>query len=214
VEIKGRKVEFPDAKTAALARELTGGAPGSPASLADAATKAGLVPPTPGQDPGQQVAPADAKPGHLLRAGDKDYMLLDQGKFLDFSNGKVVDADQMPKDLGAKGGYFQLLDAAGGQPTGPVSGQTPDTTTFAVDQSPKAPTDTTPGTVPNPAPAPAPAPPPAGGAPAAGVTSTGSPGVPAEGDGSGPANAAATDTGLGSGAVTVGKKPLDPTAIK
>jgi hypothetical protein len=193
-----------------LATELGKSAPGSPASLADAATKAGLVPPVPGQDPGQQVASADAKPGHLLVAGDKSYMLLGDGNFLDYSNGKVIDADQMPKDLGPKGGYFELQDAAAGAQPGPVSGQTPDTTTFTVADTPKVPVDA--GAAAAPAPA---GPVPAGGSTTPGVASTGSPGVPNQGaPGSGPANAAATDTGRGVGTLASGSKPLDPTAIK
>jgi hypothetical protein len=210
VDVKGKKIEFPDAKTATLATELGKSAPGSPASLADAATKAGLVPPVAGQDPGQQVAPPNAKPGDLLVAGDKSYMLLGDGNFLDYSNGKVVDADQMPKDLGPKGGYFHLVDAAAGAQPGPVSGQTPDTTTFTVADTPKVPVDA--GAA---VPAPVPPVPPAAGQAPSGVTSAGSPGVPNQGaPGSGPANAAATDTGRGVGTLTSGLKPLDPTAIK
>jgi hypothetical protein len=212
VDVKGKKITFPDAKTATLATELGKSAPGSPASLADAATKAGLVPPVAGQDPGQQVAPANAKPGDLLVAGDKSYMNLGDGNFLDYSNGKVVDADQMSKDLGPKGGYFHLVDAAAGAQPGPVSGQTPDTTTFTVADSAKVPVDA--GAAAAPAPAPV-GPAPAGGSTPAGVTSAGSPGVPAQGaPGSGPANAAATDTGRGVGTLASGQKPLDPTAIK
>jgi len=212
VDVKGKKITFPDAKTAALATELGKSAPGSPASLADAATKAGLVPPVAGQDPGQQVAPPNAKPGDLLVAGDKSYMNLGDGNFLDYSNGKVVDADQMSKDLGPKGGYFHLVDAAAGAQPGPVSGQTPDTTTFTVADTPKVPVDA--GADAAPTPAAASVPPGAVQAPA-GVTSAGSPGVPNQGaPGSGPANAAATDTGRGVGTLASGQKPLDPTAIK
>ena len=216
VDVKGKKIQFPDAKTAALAKELSAGAPGAPASLADAATKAGLVPPVPGQDPGQQVAPADAKPGDLLRAGNKDYLVLGNGDFLDFSSGKVLGADTMPKDLGVNGGYFHLHDSAGAQPAGPVSGQVPDTTTFAVDQQPKLPADagtpTPAGAVDGPAAATTPPVPPAGSG--GGVTSTGSPGVPAGGTGTGPSNTASTDTGRGVGIPSTSTKPLDPTAIK
>lgn len=212
VDVKGTKVEFPNEKRAELARELASGGPGHPVSLADAATKAGLVAPVPGQDPGQQVSPADAKPGDLLRAGDKDYLLLQSGdhaKFLDFASGRVIGSDQIPGNLGSGGGYFELRDAAaggasaaGGDP-GAVSPPPQNTTTFAVDQTVKVPES-------GPAPTPAATPPPVPG----GVTSTGSPGVPSPGTG-GPANAAATDTGRGSPAVpTVGSKPLDPAAVK
>ena len=200
VDVKGKKITFPDAKTAALAKELSAGTPGAPANLADAATKAGLVPPVPGQDPGQQVAPADAKPGDLLRAGGKDYMLLGKGEFLDFSNGKVLSADTLPKDLGGNGGYFHLHDAAAGAVPGPVSAPVPDITAFTVDQHPKVPADA--DVAAHPAAT--------GGA----HDSAGSPGVPAKGDGTGPANAAATDTGRGIGTPAPSTKPLDPTAIK
>ena len=223
VDVKGKKITFPDGKTATLAKELSAGTPGAPASLADAANKAGLVPPVPGQDPGQQVAPADAKPGDLLRAGGKDYMLLGKGEFLDFSNGKVLSADTMPKDLGGNGGYFHLQDAGGAQATSPVSGQTPDTTAFAVDQHPKVPTDAgaavpaaSTATVPAGTPAVTPAATPAASTPdsSGGVTSSGSPGVPAATNGGGPANAASTDTGRGVGITSTSAKPLDPSAIK
>ena len=199
-DIKGKKITFPDAKTAALAKELANAGPNNPASLADAATKAGLVPPVPGQDPGQQVAPADAKPGDLLRAGGKDYLVLGKGEFLDFSNGKVLSADTLPKDLGGNGGYFHLHDAAAGAVPGPVSAPVPDITAFTVDQHPKVPADA--DVAAHPAAT--------GGA----HDSAGSPGVPAKGDGTGPANAAATDTGRGIGTPAPSTKPLDPTAIK
>ena len=210
VEVKGSKVEFPNAKAAAMAHELAAGGPNNPVSLADAATKAGLVAPVPGQDPGQQVAPADAKPGDLLRAGDKDYLVLDKGKFLDFSGGKVVDASQLPKDLGPNGGYFHLRDVAGSDPGGPVSGPAPATTTFTVNQPPTAPTDAGPAAA-------AVQGIPANTSPAvpASTTSVGSPGVPDKGTpGHGPANAAATDTGRGGGGLSTSAKPLDPSSIK
>jgi hypothetical protein len=241
VDVKGKKVEFPDTKTAALATELGKATPGNPASLADAATKAGLVPPVPGQDPGQQVSPPSAKAGDLLVAGDRSYMLLGNGEFLDFSNGKVVDTDQLPKDLGPKGGYFHLQDAGAGAQPGPVSGQTPDTTTFAVSDPPKVPVDAGADVATVGGPPPGGGSPVGGGAPPGGppvnggnltiaaavdpidsdddgndtVTSAGSPGVPSQGSpGSGPANAAATDTGRGTGTLTSGQRPLDPSAIK
>jgi hypothetical protein len=207
VEVKGSKVDFPNAKAAKLSQELAAGGPNNPVSLADAATKAGLIAPVPGQDPGQQVAPADAKPGDLLRAGDKDYLVLDKGKFLDFAGGKVVDASQLPKDLGPNGGYFHLRDAAGGDPSGPVSGPAPATTQFTVDQAPKVPVEA------SAAPAAVQGIP--AGTPPASTTSAGSPGVPDKGGpGNGPANAASTDTGRGTGGLSTSAKPLDPSAIK
>lgn len=200
-DIKGSKVEFPSDKAAKFAAALAAGGPNNPVSVADAAAKAGLLPPVPGQDPGVQVSPADAKPGDLLRVGDKDYLLLDKDRFLDYTSGKVLSADQMPKDLGARGGYFHLADANAGNGSGPVSGPTPTNTAFTVADTPKVPADGS-----------SPATPPPGGAPAAGAPATGTPGVPGKGVG-GPANAAATDTGRGSG-VPIASKPLDPAAIK
>src|SRR5699024_5776390 len=146
VDVKGTRVEFPDAKTAKLAQLLAAADPAHPLSLEEAAKQAGLTPPVPGQDPGSQVAPAQAKPGDLLVAGDKKYMLLGDGRFYDLTEYKVIDSGQLPQDAGARGGYFHLTDpsptgAAGAQP---VSGQTPN----AVDQQvpggtpqPTAPTD-------------------------------------------------------------------------
>lgn len=199
VEVHGRKVTFPDAKKAALARQLAAGGPGNLVSLADAATKAELIPPVPGQDPGQQVAPSEAKPGDLLRAGDKDYLLLDKGEFLDFAAGKVVGADQIPTDLGPGGGYFRLRDAVEAGQAGPVSGPAPATTTFTVDHAAEAPAEASP------------APP----APVPSVPSSGTPGVPGKGPaGSGPANAAATEPGRGAGGLSRSARPLDPSAIR
>ena len=204
VEIKGEKIQFPDAKTAALAKELANGSSTNPVSLADAATKAGLLPPVPGQDPGQQIAPADAKPGDLLTTGDRSYLLLDRDRFLDFSTGKILTAAQLPQEMGSRAGYFHLLDAGGESPQGPVSDPTPATTAWSVDQDPKVPVD------------------PSGDEPVTVRASvgegseTGSPGVPREGGPAdeAPVNAAATDTGRGAGTLSTGSKPLDTTAIK
>lgn len=68
------------------------------------------------QDPGVQVAPVDASPGDLLVSGDKTYMLLGAGKFLDYSDGRVINADQITPDLGLGGGYFKLSEAPNPQP--------------------------------------------------------------------------------------------------
>ncbi|MGC7255684.1 hypothetical protein RBA19_21380, partial [Mycobacteroides abscessus subsp. massiliense] len=66
VDVKGKKIKFPDAKTAKLAKLLAAADPNHPISLADAAAQSGLTPPVPGQDPGKQIPPADAKPGDFL----------------------------------------------------------------------------------------------------------------------------------------------------
>lgn len=203
VDVKGEKVTFPDAKTAKLAQLLAAADPTHPISLADAAAQAGLTPPVPGQDPGHQVAPSDAKPGDVLVAGDKKLLVLGDGKFLDFAAGKLIGADALPQDLGDKAGYFHLNDpaAGGGTGTGSVSGQTPGAVPFSVpgggEGGPQAPVD---------AGAPAPVAP-------ASVPSVGTPGVPKQGDAA-VANAAATDTGLRESVPSSGVQKLDPAAVR
>ncbi|WP_081343816.1 hypothetical protein [Mycobacteroides chelonae] len=220
VDVKGQKTTFPDAKTAKLAEILSKADPTHPVSLADAAKQAGLTPPVAGQDPGTQINPAQAKPGDIMVAADKSYMLLGDGKFYDLTDYKVVGASELPQNMGDRAGYFHLVDpnpGQGGQPgqpgapagapapaqPGPVSGQT--------------------GGVQNPVPnatgalqGPADASQPAAGAPAAGtggVPSTGAPGVPKPG-GAGPANAASTETGTGQGGPSSGGGALDPGAVR
>lgn len=211
VDVKGQKVEFPDAKTAKLASLLANADPAHPISLADAAKMAGLTPPVPGQDPGSQVAPAQAKPGDLLVAGDKSYLLLGDGRFYDLAEYKVVTSDQLPQDMGSRGGYFHLTDPspAGAPGTQPVSGQTP-----GVDQAvpggtpaPSAPAD---ASTPNPnGPAPAP------GAPApGGVPSAGTPGAPKSAASGGPASAESTATGTGQPTPSPSTTALDPSAVR
>lgn len=215
VDVKGTKTTFPDAKTAAMAEILSKADPTHPMSLADAAKQAGLTPPTPGQDPGTQVAPTDAKPGDLLVAGGKNYMLLGDGKFYDLSDYKVVGASEIPQNMGDRAGYFHLVDpnpgspAPGGAPgpqtapaapQGPVSGQTGGVQ-FPVPNATGAPTGPVDAS-------PTPAAP--GGVPAAGT-----PGVPKPGaQGTGPANAASTDTGVGQGLPSSEPGRLDPAAVR
>lgn len=215
VDVKGNKTTFPDAKTAKMAELLSKADPTHPMSLADAAKQAGLTPPTPGQDPGTQVAPTDAKPGDLLVAGGKNYLLLGDGKFYDLVDYKVVGASEIPQQLGERAGYFHLSDpnpnAPAGQgvpgpqtppaaPQGPVSGQTGGVP-FPVPNATGAPTGPTDTSPPPAAP---------GGVPAAGT-----PGVPKPGSpGSGPANAASTDTGVGVGGPSTGGQKLDPAAVR
>ncbi|MDO3110442.1 hypothetical protein [Mycobacteroides abscessus] len=210
VDVKGQKTSFPDPKTAALARTLAAADPTHPVSLADAAKQAGLTPPVPGQDPGQQVPPSDAKPGDIMVAGEKKYMLLGDGKFYDLQDYKIVGADELPREMGDRAGYFRLNDPNPGQPAGtqPVSPQSQ-----AAPAQPVAnPTGAQPGPVAGPGGAPAPGMPPA--APG-GVPSVGSPGVPKPGTpGAGPANASATDTGTGRGGPSVGGQRMDPAAVR
>lgn len=212
VDVKGQKVEFPDAKTAKMAQLLANADPAHPLSLTDAAAQAGLTPPVPGQDPGSQVAPAQAKPGDLLVAGDKKFMLLGDGKFYDLQEYKVVSADQLPQDMGSRGGYFHLNDPSptGAPGTQPVSGQT-----AGVDQAvpggtpaPSAPADaSTPAKPADPAPAP--------GAPApGGVPSTGTPGAPKPAPSGGPSSEASTETGTGQTSPSPSTSALDPTAVR
>ncbi|OLT79664.1 hypothetical protein BKG58_19740 [Mycobacteroides abscessus subsp. abscessus] len=212
VDVKGNKTTFPDAKTAKMAQLLANADPAHPLSLTDAAAQAGLTPPVPGQDPGSQVAPAQAKPGDLLVSGDKKFMLLGDGKFYDLQEYKVVSADQLPQDAGSRGGYFHLNDPS---PTGapgsqPVSGQT-----AGVDQQvpggtppPAAPANASPAAPGAPAPG-APAP-----APAGGVPSTGTPGAPKPAEGSGPASAEATQTGTAQPTPSPSTTALDPSAVR
>ncbi|CPR69544.1 hypothetical protein [Mycobacteroides abscessus] len=228
VDVKGQKTLFPDAKTAKLAELLAKADPTHPVSLADAAKAAGLTPPVPGQDPGRQINPAEAKPGDIMVASDKQYMLLGDGKFYDLQDYKIVGAAELPQNMGDRAGYFHLNDpnpgtpapGQGGQPgapgapvapapaqPGPVSGQTggvqnavPNATAASV-----GPTD---GNAPG-------GQQPAAGAPAApgGVPSVGAPGVPKPG-GAGPTNAASTATGTGQGGVSSGGQALDPGAVR
>jgi hypothetical protein len=218
VDVKGTKATFPDAKTAALAGILSKADPTHPVSLADAAKQAGLTPPVPGQDPGKQVAPADAKPGDVMVAGNKSYMLLGDGKFYDLSDYKVVGASEIPQNMGDRAGYFHLVDPNPGQaagqavpaaqmppaaPTGPVSPQSTTGVSYPVPGATGAPQGPVAASHGVPAPA----------APA-GVPSVGSPGVPGKGSGGGPANAASTNTGTGIGGVSSGERDLDPNAVK
>lgn len=212
VDMKGNKTTFPDAKTAKLADILSKADATHPVSLADAAKAAGLTPPTPGQDPGKQVSPADAKPGDLLVAGGKNYLLLGDGKFYDLVDYKVIGASEIPQNLGDRAGYFHLNDpnpgapagqgvpqVAPGAPQGPVSGQTGGVP-FPVPGAtgaPVGPTDTSPPAAPAPG----------------GVPNVGSPGVPKPG--AAPVNnAASTDTGTGVGGPSTGGQRLDPSAVR
>ncbi|WP_139361372.1 MULTISPECIES: hypothetical protein [unclassified Mycobacterium] len=210
VDVKGKKTKFPDAKTAKMAKLLAAADPNHPVSLADAAAQSGLTPPVPGQDPGKQIPPADAKPGDFVVAGDKHYMVLGDGKFYDLSQYKNIDASELPHDMGSRAGYFRLPDP-GAVAAGPVSGPTsgvPFSVPGATD-APTAPADTS--AAGGPAAQPTAAHPPASAAQS--VPSTGSPGVPKSG-GSAPANAAATDTGGGSSVPSSTVHNLDPAAVK
>lgn len=212
VDVKGNKTTFPDAKTAKMAQLLANADPAHPLSLADAAKQAGLTSPVPGQDPGSQVAPAQAKPGDLLVAGDKSYLLLGDGRFYDLQEYKVVSADQLPQDMGSRGGYFHLNDPSptGAPGTQPVSGQT-----AGVDQAvpggtppPAAPADAS-----SPKPDPAPGAPGAP-APAGGIPSAGTPGAPKPATGGGPASAESTQTGAGQTSPSPSTTALDPSAVR
>lgn len=214
VDVKGKKIKFPDAKTAKMAKLLAAADPNHPISLADAAAQSGLQPPVPGQDPGKQYAPADVKPGDVMVAGDKQYMVLGDGKFYDLSQYKTIDASELPHDMGSRAGYFRLGDpgaVAAGAP-GPVSGPTsgvPFSVPGATD-APTAPADSSPPAAPPGQPASGAHPP--AKAPLS-VPSEGSPGVPKAG-GAAPANAAATNTGAGSSVPSTTVQNLDPSAVK
>ncbi|MCB9441159.1 MAG: hypothetical protein H6523_13035 [Mycolicibacterium sp.] len=206
VDVKGKKgVEFPDAKTAKMAKLLAGADPAKPLSLADAAAQSGLKPPVPGQDLGQQIAPSKSQPGDILAAGDKRFMVLGDGQFYDLQKYDVVGADQVPTNLGDRGGYFRLPDAGdtGSAGTAPVSGPAPSDVGYQV------PGGQTPATEPT-------AVPPLGqsGPGDGGITSSGTPGIPtAAKPGNGPANAQATDTGAGGTKPSVTPPRMDPGAV-
>lgn len=224
VDVKGQKATFPDPKTAKMAQLLASADPTHPKSLADAAAEAGLKPPVPGQDPGQQIPPSDAKPGDVMVAGEKKYMLLGDGKFYDLSEYKVIGADELPKEMGERSGYFRLADANPGQP-GPGGQQPGGAVPVSNPQGPQgpispqsqtAPAHQVPGATGAPQGPVSGNPTPAGMPPAApgGVQSAGSPGVPKPGQG-GPANASATDSGTGvGGPSTAGGQRLDPGAVR
>lgn len=204
VDVKGEKVEVGDPKIAKLLQLLAAATPGAPLSLADAAAAAGLTPPVPGQDLGQQVSPTAAVGGDVLVVGDRQFMLLGGGKFYDLAEYKVVGASELPSDAGPRGGYFHLGDPAdpGSAPGGgaPVS---PPTGGVAQDVPGGQPTPSVPVDAKVDAPE-ASTPPP----------SVGSPGVPAAGSGNGPANAAGTATGTGVPKPSTGGAPLDPAAVR
>ncbi|TLH64272.1 hypothetical protein [Mycolicibacterium aubagnense] len=213
VDVKGHKVTFPDPKTAKMMEILAKADPNHPISLAEAAAKAGLNPPVPGQDPGHQIAPSEAKPGDVLVAAGKQYLLLGDGKFYDLTSFKEIDAKMLPQDMGDQAGYFRLSDpTAPGAPgtTAAVSGPTTGAVPFSVPGA-----DGSAPAVPAP-PVPAPPAPAAHAAPAGpqSVPQSGNPGVPAAGTGGGPANVAATDTGLRAPAPSATAPKLDPSAVK
>ncbi|MEX3657434.1 hypothetical protein ABFW14_24985 [Mycolicibacterium fortuitum] len=229
VDVKGQKTTFPDAKTAKLASLLAAADPAHPVSLADAAAQAGLTPPVPGQDPGKQVSPADAKPGDIMVAGDKSYLLLGEGKFYDLTEYKIVGAAELPQQLGDRAGYFHLNDPAPGapapgqpgeaapaapttpaQPQGPVSGQTGGVQ-HQVPGATGAPTGPVDG--PQGAQQSGNTSQPAAGT--GGVPSTGTPGVPKPAaPGAGPANAESTNTGTGTSVPSSTPGALDPGAVR
>ncbi|BBY54080.1 hypothetical protein H7J07_05580 [Mycobacterium koreense] len=214
VDVKGKKVAFPDAKTAKMAQLLSGADPAHPMSLSDAAAKAGLTPPVPGHDPGQQVPPTDARPGDVLVAGDRQFMVLGDGQFYDLSEFKIVGADALPADLGDRGGYFRLPDA-GDAAASPVSGPTDDPAAFAVPGgTPPAAEPSDASAAPPPAPGAVPGAAPPSPAGPGSVPSQGTPGVPSEGDGGGPANAESTDTGGVDAVPSTGTSAMDPGAVK
>ncbi|MFC7751721.1 hypothetical protein [Tsukamurella soli] len=130
VDFKGTKVTMPNAQLSKLGQELAGADPNHPLSLAEACQKAGITPPVPGQDPGQQVAPDQAKAGDLLVAGGKDYLFLGNDKYYDLQTYSVVSGDQVPQNLGDSGGFFHLNNpseaagAAAAAGTAPTSGPT------------------------------------------------------------------------------------------
>lgn len=110
VDVLGQPVEFKDPKTAKMMELLAGAQKGVPMSLADAATQAGLTPPVPGQDPGQQIAPGQREPGAIRIASGHQYIYLsDEIGFYSVDDQKIVSAAEIPA-TGDDGGWFKLND--------------------------------------------------------------------------------------------------------
>ncbi|MBF9519538.1 hypothetical protein [Mycobacteroides chelonae] len=225
VDVKGQKTTFPDAKTAKLAELLSKADPTHPVSLADAAKAAGLTPPVPGQDPGKQVNPAEAKPGDIMVAADKSYMLLGDGKFYDLTDYKVVGATDLPQNLGDRAGCFRLDDPNPGAPVPGQSGDQPPAGGAPGQAQPQGAVSGQTGGVQNPVPGAtaAPAGPVDGNAQGGqtgqaaapgGVPSVGAPGAPKPAPSGGPANAESTATGTGQGGPSMGGGALDPGAVR
>lgn len=200
VDVKGEKVSFPPGseKLAKMAQLLAAASPQQPMSLSDAAAASGLTPPVPGQDPGRQVQPVDAKPGDILVTDGRQYMLLGEGRFYDLQDFKTVGASELPADAGSRGGYFSLNDPSGpggGAPVSPPAGGVAHDVPGG--QPPAGTVDASPA-----------------GAGSGAVPSAGAPGVPAAGTGGGPANADATATGTGRPGPSTQSAPLDPAAVR
>ncbi|CAM3778435.1 hypothetical protein H7J08_01000 [Mycobacterium frederiksbergense] len=210
VDVKGEKVDFKDPKLAKMAQLLAAASPQQPMSLSDAAAASGLTPPVPHADPGRQVQPVDAKPGDILVADGKQFMLLGEGRFYDLQDFKTVGASELPQDAGSRGGYFSLNDPGdpngGGAPVSPPAGGVPYDVPGG--QPPAATVDA------SPAPAGAGTPAPAAPAGSGAVPSTGVPGVPAAGTGGGPGGTAGTATGTGVPKPSTHGAPLDPAAVR
>jgi hypothetical protein len=225
VDVKGEKTDFKDPKLAKMAQLLASATPQQPMSLSDAAAASGLTPPVPHADPGRQVQPVDAKPGDILVADGKQFMLLGEGRFYDLQDFKTVGASELPQDAGSRGGYFSLNDprdpSGGGAPVSPPAGGVPHDVPGG--QPPAATVDASPTVAGAPDPVDNPeaqSAPPAGSGvlpavpPTGGVPSGGTPGVPAAGNGNGPANAGATATGNGIPEPSSRTTALDPSAVK
>lgn len=197
VDVKGERVDFKDPKLAKMAQLLAAASPQQPVPLSDAAAASGLTPPVPGQDPGRQVQPVDAKPGNILVADGKQFMLLGDGRFYDLQEYRTVGVSELPQDAGSRGGYFSLNDpsGSGGAPVSPPAGGVPHDVPGG--QPPAATVDASPA--------------PAG---TGAVPSTGTPGVPAAGTSGGPGGTAGTATGTGQPRPSTQSAPLDPAAVR
>lgn len=199
VDVKGEKVDFKDPKLAKMAQLLASATPQQPMSLSDAAAASGLTPPVPHADPGRQVQPVDAKPGDILVADGKQFMLLGEGRFYDLQDFKTVGASELPQDAGSRGGYFSLNDprdpSGGGAPVSPPAGGVPHD--IPGGQPPAATVDASPT-----------------GAGSGAVPSAGAPGVPATGSSGGPGGTAGTATGSGIPEPSSRTTSLDPAAVR
>lgn len=105
----GLRVDFRDSQTATMVELLVRAAPsgGSPMSLAEAASQAGLTPPVPGQDPGVQIAPTERAPGDVLVADERQYLFLGEVGYFDVEARKLVAATEVPTN-GVGGSWFRI----------------------------------------------------------------------------------------------------------
>ena len=111
----GRQIEFADARTADMVRNLVAADPSAPTTIDQAADAAGFTVPPMGQDIGQMVPPSAAMPG--------DVVVGEGGRGVYIGNGEVMMEDQSIKPLsevsvfsGEHQGLFRLENPEGTMP--------------------------------------------------------------------------------------------------